>query len=731
MKRLAVWITLAACGGSHAAPDSGQGGAMLVASDASGGPVASLDFGTTAVGLQAGATVHVVNAGTGETGLLALSISGTDADDFVLANSMTTCAAADLRPAAGCDVGLVFRPSAPGDRTATLTIASSSSTLALKLTGHTAAVGFTVGQLDFGLIEVGHPAQQTIELHNSGSSDEPIDSIAVTGAAFSRGISTCGATLAPGTSCDLTVQATPEVLGVSTGQVTVTSGGAAVNAALSVEAGRRITVVMDGTGTGTVTSSPAGITCGTTCTALVETAVDLTVASGPNTVITSWSIDSCGTAATCTVPADLTEVTVHVTLSLTGASDLAIAFAGDAPGEVGVFWTSGGNMESAICYGPCTVPLTPGDQIYVAEATTSTDGGVSGACSSGTQGYCGFVAPVGSATITATFTKDPKEQWTRLFDAPVIGVTHDGSGDVIVATASEVTKLSSTGSTIWTVAVPALGVATGPNDSVYVVTSSRVVKLDASGATLFTASLDSYSTGGCTSSVGDRIEPCVAVGGDGAVVVHGVGVTQWDASGNLGWTAAGPANGLPGIAVDGQGVVYEGCQAVVDTLGACRFTAGGSALATWNDIGSGIRGEIAIDSDGQLVASTSFAGGVTFYRMQTTGAVDYTRAYQDMGIVDPVENGVAASAAGQLAWWYLTASYLDPRFGYHVSVFTNANADVWSLERPIYDNGSPAVPYPEWGTRPQRASYHGTQFVLGGVFEGFGPAEGWVQAFAP
>ncbi|HUP91076.1 MAG TPA: DUF4394 domain-containing protein [Solimonas sp.] len=69
----------------------------------------------------------------------------------------------------------------------------------------------------------------------------------------------------------------------------------------------RLTVTKAGTGSGTVTSSPAGINCGTTCAAdfPVGTAVTLTAAPALNNTFTGWSgpgAGSCGTSLTCSGP---------------------------------------------------------------------------------------------------------------------------------------------------------------------------------------------------------------------------------------------------------------------------------------------------------------------------------------------------------------------------------------------------------------------------------------------
>src|SRR5438132_1146401 len=64
-----------------------------------------------------------------------------------------------------------------------------------------------------------------------------------------------------------------------------------------------LTVGKTGAGNGTVTSSPAGITCGTTCAGayVINTAVTLTAAPGRDSNFGGWSGCDSGSGANCTV----------------------------------------------------------------------------------------------------------------------------------------------------------------------------------------------------------------------------------------------------------------------------------------------------------------------------------------------------------------------------------------------------------------------------------------------
>jgi hypothetical protein len=64
-----------------------------------------------------------------------------------------------------------------------------------------------------------------------------------------------------------------------------------------------LTVTKSGIGGGTITSSPAGISCGSTCTAqfIADTNVTLTVVPNLGSVLLSWSGCDTSTDTTCTV----------------------------------------------------------------------------------------------------------------------------------------------------------------------------------------------------------------------------------------------------------------------------------------------------------------------------------------------------------------------------------------------------------------------------------------------
>ncbi|MCB8986811.1 MAG: hypothetical protein H6661_03565, partial [Ardenticatenaceae bacterium] len=134
----------------------------------------------------------------------------------------------------------------------------------------------------------------------------------------------CTATFDYGT--EVTLTAVPDTGSTFTGWSGACSGTGdcvvTVEAAAEVTATFAInqynlTVTLNGTGSGSVTSSPAGITCGSDCVELYEygTMVTLTAVPGVDSVVDGWGGDCFGTSGlvcTLTVTADTTAAITFV-----------------------------------------------------------------------------------------------------------------------------------------------------------------------------------------------------------------------------------------------------------------------------------------------------------------------------------------------------------------------------------------------------------------------------------
>ena len=650
--RVVVGVLLIGCGSDgesmphDGAIDSGSGGdAILVATDPAGNPTTSLDFGAALVGQSSTAKLVVANSGTGTSGPIALAIAGTHANDFAFDDQLTTCAGLALEAGASCNVVLVFRPTASGTRLGSLTISTQSGgTTTIALAGQAAVpdLHFVPTSFTFAPVEIGQTAYTSLELRNDGADTVSIDGLVVSGTSFLRGLSTCGASLAPASSCDITVSVTPQTLGTAQGSLVVTSDGLDFVAMLSAPAVHRVSISRSGNGTGTITSSPAGIACGSACTALFVGDVVLTAAAGPGSALTGWSVPACGTGSTCIVPAEVDPVTVVASFALTGSGQLDVTFAGDAPGELQVTDDYTGEIL-ATCFASCSVPVDPGDRIEIQAVTPSTFGGFAGACT-GTSVPCKFTATAGLNSVTAAFNKDPHERWTRLLPGDQLqSVGYDSAGNLLVGSGTRLIKLSPTGSTLWTQTRSAAVFAIGPGDTIYIHAGTALVKLASDGSELWTRPTDT-NTNTCARSHIQALR-CIAVGADGAVAIHGTGVGRWDAAGTPTWSK--PVSfGTNGIGIDLQGVVVVAVESL-ETMSALRFAAAdGAALSPLQDVTPSYRGMLSIDPGGRLLTCSALRDYV-HYSVEgiTSGSIE------NEGLGE-VQTAIVSNATGQVGLGY-------------------------------------------------------------------------------
>lgn len=205
---------------------SGTGAAAsqpTIALDAS-----SFAFGNQTVSTTSGAkTLTVSNTGNAALNFSAITLGGAAAADY----SATGGCAVGTPVAAGgsCQVTLRFTPSATGSRSATLTLKSDASngdaTVSLGGTGQAVAspaAALSPTSVAFGSVTVGSSSTaQTVTLTNSGSAALSITDIS---AASPFGAThACGASLAAGASCDISVTFTPSGAGAANGTLSVSS----------------------------------------------------------------------------------------------------------------------------------------------------------------------------------------------------------------------------------------------------------------------------------------------------------------------------------------------------------------------------------------------------------------------------------------------------------------------------------------------------------------------------
>jgi PASTA domain/Divergent InlB B-repeat domain len=165
-----------------------------------------------------------------------------------------------------------------------------------------------------------------------------------------------------------------------------------------------LTVTRGGPGTGTVTSSPAGIDCGSTCSSSFDsgTQVTLSATAAAGSVFEGWSGGGCGPASgtgTCkvTLSADTTVNAIFGTPALITRT-LSVSLAGTGSGTV----TS--SPAGISCFATCSSQFNAGTQVTLTATADSgsTLAGWSGGGCSGT-GVC-VITLNGDTNVTATFS---------------------------------------------------------------------------------------------------------------------------------------------------------------------------------------------------------------------------------------------------------------------------------------------------------------------------------------
>ena len=217
--------------------------------------------------------------------------------------------------------------------------------------------------------------------------------------------SLCTALFVPGQVIDLAARVEPgfEFVGwggacAGTGACRVTMNDARQVTAVFTATRFALTVTRAGSGAGTVTSIPAGIDCGATCTAdfLIAATVVLTAVGDSNSSFSGWG-GACTGTGPCTVTMDAArEVTATFTRPL---YTLTVSRIGDGAGTV----TS--NPAGLACGASCSAPFTAGTPIVlnVAPSAGSAFLGWGGACAG--TGPCAVTLSA-ATSVTAAFGRN-------------------------------------------------------------------------------------------------------------------------------------------------------------------------------------------------------------------------------------------------------------------------------------------------------------------------------------
>ena len=180
-----------------------------------------VDFGSVAVGDTASVPVSVGNSGTAPLEISGLTLFRAGSP-FTIAADPDDCASATLQPGASCTFSIAFAPASAGGISATLRVTSDSldspDEVAISGSGIVGDLTATPSSLDFGDVPVGTDSMAgTVTLGNAGGATLELTSLPAPDAPFNRVGGSCstGDSLAPGESCTLDYEYSPQQTGAA------------------------------------------------------------------------------------------------------------------------------------------------------------------------------------------------------------------------------------------------------------------------------------------------------------------------------------------------------------------------------------------------------------------------------------------------------------------------------------------------------------------------------------
>jgi hypothetical protein len=381
------------------------------------GAVASLSPTTLSFGNQvdsttsAAQTVTLLNTGNTTLNVTGVTIAGTNSSDFAQTNNCGS----RLTAGASCTLSVTFTPTLAGSETATLTITDNASpatqTVSLTGTGTAPLVSLSPASLTFPAQAVGTSSSaQTVTLSNTGNVALSVTSITASGD-FSQ-TNTCGASVAAGASCTLSVTFKPTAVGARTGAVTIADNASPATQTVSL------------TGTGVVAPfvslSPASLTFSAQAVGATSSAQSVTLTNTGNATLTITSITISGDFSQTNTCGSSLAASASCTLSVTfkptaaGARTGAATIADNASPTTQTVSLTGTGTGPVVSLSPTslTFPAQPVNSSSSAQSVTLSNTGnatltitsitVSGNFSQ--TNTCGAsVAAGASCTLSVTF----------------------------------------------------------------------------------------------------------------------------------------------------------------------------------------------------------------------------------------------------------------------------------------------------------------------------------------
>ena len=515
--------------------------------------------------------------------------------------------------------------------------------------------------------------------------------------------SLCPTTLQPGDGCYLNLEIPATDLGCQRSTVTLHSSANPVQ--ITFETFTRTNTQIH---PASFLPDPAGACDGMYCTA---SPVVLTALAPAGQRFVGWSIGmGCDQGPMCTFRPD-TGVLLedHVMrFAATAAPRIDLTLAGAAAGKILMYEDDGAAV--ACDTGTCSFGQSVGGNVRLIATTPSTFVGWTGACA-GTNPQCNLGAPTADVTVGAMFAKDPYEIATIVppqhQDEVSLARQQAGflpGGDVVIAAASMVSRMTLAGTVVWSRAADAYDLVTTPGGDIYYLglsgTTPVVTRLDAAGNTVWSRALiRARDASGCNSAARAL---ALTAGGNLAVVAYNMLRVVSVSDGSDVWTQ--PVTGCRTLAATATTVALA-VDGPSGSVAITRYdTTGARVLPDWTLPDGEL--DMAYDPQGHLAVSILHANQTsTLTRLDPTGAADFsiTRAVGGRPEV------LAVAANGDL----VTADPSTDSFaGLALRRYSPAGALVWSADKPAFTSAAaPSIGVVPLGLAPDPA---GNVLVLGG-----------------
>ncbi len=340
-RQAAMVVTDNAAGSPHSVSLDGNGVAPAIEVTPT-----SVTFGNQLLNTtSAPGTVTIKNTGTADLLITVVSLAGSASADFTMTDSPLPLT---LAPGVSSVVTLTFKPSALGNRPATLSIASNAAgspfVVSVSGTGVAPAIDVTPLALTFGnqLVDTSS-SSSPVSIKNTGTADLQIYAIALSGSAssdFTLSAPTLPITITAGGSVALGVVFKPATTGSRTSTITITHNAGP----------NPVAVPLSGTGTAPgISVSPAALVF---TNQLINSGAQKTIA-----LTNSGTADLVVSQATLTgtdAAAFVVNTTLPMTIAPSASANLNVTF---NPATVGAK-SATLNLVSNVAGGPTGVPLS-------------------------------------------------------------------------------------------------------------------------------------------------------------------------------------------------------------------------------------------------------------------------------------------------------------------------------------------------------------------------------------